>query len=103
MNYRASNYVFDDTTAIMAYSDIGEPECNVSINLSDYGLRPENNEHIYIPAYKIEEYSNDVFNQILSDLVEEIKKEVYIGYNNSCKCLYVKLKSNWREICNYDG
>lgn len=100
MTYRASNYVCDDTIAIRAYSDIGECECSVTINLSDYGLRPENNEHIYIPAYKIEEYSEAVMKQIMEDLVEEVKKEVYIGYNNSCKCLYVKLKRNWRDLCD---
>lgn len=98
MKYIASTYVCDDTTAIRVFSDIGECECSATINLSDYGLRPENNEHVYIPAYKIQEYSNEIFNQILSDLVEEVKDEVYIGYNNSCKCLYVKLKENWRDL-----
>ena len=99
MIYRASHYVCDDTTAIMAFSDIGEAECSVSINLSDYGIRPENNEHIYIPAYKIEPYSKEIFNQIINDLVEEVKQEIFIGYKDSCKCLYVKLKENWRELC----
>ena len=99
MIYRAANYVCDDTTAIMAYSDIREPECSVTINLSDYNMEPENNEHIFIPEYKIKPYSEEIFNQIISDLVEEIKKEVYIGYNGSCKCLYVKLKENWRDLC----
>ncbi|MBP5432205.1 hypothetical protein [Ruminococcus sp.] len=98
MYYVASTYVCDDTTAIRAYSDSGECECTVTINLIDYGLRPENNEHVYIPAYKIQEYSQEIFNQILSDLVEEVKDEVFIGHNNSCKCLYVKLKENWRDL-----
>ena len=98
MIYKASNYIFDDTTAIMAFSDIGEPECSVSINLSDYGMIPENNEHIYIPYYKISEFIMDIMNRIILDLVEEIKEEVFIGYNNSCKCLYVKLKVNWRDL-----
>ena len=102
MRYRCSHYVCDDTVAIIAFSDIGEPECNVTINLSDYGKYPENNEHVFIPEYKIKPYSEEVLNQIISDLVEEVKKEVYIGYNNSCKCLYVKLKTYWRDLCEGD-
>ena len=50
----------------------------------------------------IEPYSKEIFNQIISDLVEEIKQEIYIGYNDSCKCLYVKLKENWRDLCEGD-
>lgn len=83
----------------MAFNDMGEAECSVTINLSDYGLKPESDDHIYIPYYKIGEYSMELMNQIITDLVDEVKQEVFIGYKNSCKCLYVKLKSNWKDIC----
>lgn len=99
MYYRVSRYCCDNSTAIMAFNDMGEAECSVTINLSDYGLKPESDDHIYIPYYKIGEYSMELMNQIITDLVDEVKQEVFIGYKNSCKCLYVKLKSNWKDIC----
>ena len=102
MIYRASHYVCDDTVAITAFSDIGEPECSVTINLSEYGLTPENNEHVFIPYYKIAAYDKDVLMRIIKDLVEDIKDVVFIGYHNKCRCLYVKLKSNWRDLCEGD-
>lgn len=99
MYYRVSRYCFDNSTAIRAFNDMGEPECSVTINLSDYGLKPENDDHIFIPYYKISEYSMELMNQIITDLVGEVKQEVFIGYKHSCKCLYVKLKDNWKDIC----
>ena len=66
MFYKVSRYCCDNSTAIMAFNDMHEAECSVTINLSDYGLKPENENHIYIPYYKIAEYSMELMNQIIT-------------------------------------
>ena len=96
MKYIESKYIFDDTTAIQAFTDEGEPWCSVSVNLSNYGLVPQDGDHIFILLYKLDDKTVQT---ILNDLVAEVEKEVVIGYNESCKCAYVRLKDDWRERC----
>ena len=100
MRYEASYYENDCTTAIKAYSDQGEPWCTVTVNLSAYGIKPEDNNHVYIPAYKLDE---STLNTILSDLVDKVERNIFLGFiqgrTDECKCLYVKLKDGWRERC----
>lgn len=100
MKYEASYYEFDCTTAIRSYSNQGDPMCFITINLSDYGIKPEDNNHIIIPAYKI---ADNVLKTVLTDLVEKVEREIFLGFiqgkTEEKKCLYVKLKDNWREHC----
>lgn len=100
MKYIESRYIFDGMTAIQMLTDEGEPWCTVSVNLSDYGLVPQDSDHIFIPLYK---FDDKTVQTILNDLVAEVEKEVSIGYNESCKCAYVRLKDDWRERCEVRG
>lgn len=93
MKYEKCEYVHGGT-AIKAYSDWGEPWATVSINLTDYGLKPEDSNHIFIPVYKLDETTVET---IKHDLVEAVVREVRIG-DFKAPCLYVKLKENWRDI-----
>lgn len=95
MHYKASTYVCDDTTAIRAISH--ENSYEVTWNLFEYGMMPINNEHIYIPAFRFECINrNDILKQIFEDLVERVIAEVIIDSN---RLFYVKLKANWRDLC----
>lgn len=100
MKYTRSFYVSNGTTAIEMWSDNGEPWATVTVNLQDYGMIPEDENHIYIPAYKL---NVDLVEQITKDLVEEVVCTEYIGYNGDCKVLYARLRPDWKEICEgYD-
>lgn len=63
-------------TAIQAFTDEGEPWCSVSVNLSDYGLVPQDGDHIYIPLYKLD----DIFAQFST---EELKEIAYGNENDN--------------------
>lgn len=98
MRYLTNRYCFDNTLAIRAYDD-WEPYCDVTVNLSDYGRTPESDDYIFIPAYKLDD---DDIAMIINDLVDEVVETFCIGYNNSCKILYVKLKDNWKDLVDTD-
>lgn len=98
MMYLANRYCSDNTLAIRAYDD-WEPYCDVTVNLSDYGKTPEDDNHIFIPAYKLDDVDVNI---ILNDLVDEVIDTFYIGFNDSCKVLYAKLKDNWKDLVETD-
>ena len=98
MRYLINRYCFDNTLAIRAYNDC-EPYCDITVNLSDYGRTPESDDYIFIPAYKLDD--NDIA-MIMNDLVDEVVETFCIGYDNSCKILYVRLKDDWKNLVETD-
>ena len=91
--YEKSRYLVDDTLAIMTWTDEDgylEPYGNVTVNLSAYGMRPDEG-HIYMPTYKM---TPDYRAQVLRDIAEEIVSEIQIGYGTG---LYVRLKDDWED------
>lgn len=99
MRYEKSKYCADNSTAIRAINSIGECEFVATVCLVDYGLIPQDEFHAYIPAYKLRK---ECLDKILSDIVEEIEKKEYVGYNNSCECWYVKLKKTFHESDDFE-
>lgn len=96
--YSKSKYVADDSLAIQTYvkdEEYGylEPYGTVTVCLVDYGMTPEDGT-IFIPAYKM---TDDFFEQVLDDIVEEIITGIKIGYG---KGYHVRLKPNWEELVN---
>lgn len=89
MYYVRGKYAADNSTAIKAYNSYGECEFTATICLKDYGLTPTDEFHVYIPTYKLNE---ECLNKLMSDIIQEIEKKVYVGYNNSCECWYVRIK-----------
>lgn len=93
--YEKNRYVADDTLAIRTWwideEGFLEPYGDVTVNLSAYGRKPEDDDHIYIPTYKM---TSDYLGQLLDDIVDEVVGEVQIGRGRG---LYAKLKPNWES------
>jgi len=90
IEYRRSRYTADDTTAIMAYED-GVPYCTCSVNLSEYGMYPPEEDYIFVPTYNMFSF----YEKFKNDLVEEEICQVPIGFGFG---MLVRLKENWKEI-----
>lgn len=91
--YEKSEYSIDGTPAIMTWwngNGYMEPYGNVTVNLSGYGMMPEEG-HIFIPTYKM---TDDYYKQIVNDIVEEVICPVQIGYGTG---VYAKLKEDWES------
>lgn len=93
--YEKAEYVVDDTLAIRTWwidEEYGffEPYGDVTVNLSEYGMKPEEG-HIFIPTYKM---TPDYYGQIVHDIIEEVIAPVQIGLGVG---VYAKLKENWED------
>lgn len=93
MKYKCSTYCADGSTYIRMETANGEPWCDVSICLKSYDLVPEDENHIFIPTYKMD---SDTLDYIKSTLVKQELCPVTIGYGTG---IYVRLVDNWKEIC----
>lgn len=93
--YKKDEYVVDGTLAISTWFEDEEfgymaPYGDVTVNLSGYGMKPEEG-CIFMPTYKMtEEYAL----QVLNEIAEEVIGIVPIGYGSG---LYVRLKENWES------
>ncbi len=91
--YKKDEYVVDDTLYIGTWcNDCGyfEPYGDVTVNLSGYGMKPEEG-HIFIPTYKM---TPEYFHQVCDDIVDEIIAPIQIGFGQG---VYAKLKDNWED------
>lgn len=91
--YEKTKYVVDNTLAIKTWADLGEgiePYGDVTVNLSGYGIIPEEG-HIFLPKYKM---SDEYFENVCSDIVDEVLCPVQIGYGIG---FYAKLKPDWEQ------
>ena len=93
--YEKAEYVVDGTLAIRTWSideEYGffEPYGDVTVNLSGYGMKPEEG-HIFIPCYKM---TSDYYGQIVHDIIEEVITPVQIGLGVG---VYAKLRENWED------
>lgn len=92
--YYKDKYAEDGTTAIVAVEkSTGEHYANVSVNLSVYGMKPQSENHIFIPLYKFTKNALDTF---ISDIGKKVVREVPIGFGQGIE---LELKDNWKEIC----
>jgi hypothetical protein len=90
--YEKSRYAVDGTLAIMTWTDEDgyfEPYGDVTVNLSGYGMFPQDDGYIFIPTYKM---STDYYKQVCDDIVDEVIQEIPIGYGTG---VYARLKENW--------
>ena len=94
LTYGRSTYVADGSTYIRALTEDGEPWCDVSVCLADYGMKPTDENCIFVPAYKMDRGTLEVLERDLFD--EVLSKEIPIGFGTGW---LVKLKDNWKEIC----
>jgi hypothetical protein len=91
--YVSSTYVADNSTYIRADLEDGDPWCDVSVCLECYGMTPPDENHIYIPVYKMDPDTLETFrNYIIEKIVDD---KVPIGFGTGW---LVKLKDNWKEI-----
>lgn len=92
MQFFRSKYCYGDGTYIAMLTEDGESWCDVTVNLDEYGLHPEDENHIYIPIYKMDDETLDY---IKSHLVDTVINTVPIGFGSG---LYVKLVDNWKDL-----
>lgn len=91
--YEKAKYAVDDTLAIQTWcNDEGyfEPYGRVTVNLSEYGMKPEEG-YIFIPTYNM---TYDFYRQVYEDIIEEVIAPVRIGFGEG---VYAKLKENWED------
>ena len=79
--------------AIQAWCSDG-PYCMCSVNLTDYGIFPADNE-INIPSYNLEK---KIVDKIIDDLAEEITGTVVFGPFR-CEGIIIRLKKNYKDFC----
>ena len=92
--YEKNRYVVDNTLAIQTWWDGDgylEPYGNVTVNLSAYGMYPQDDGYIFIPTYKM---TPNFYEQVCKDIVEEVVSPVQIGYGTG---VYAKLKEDWEN------
>ena len=90
--YGRSTYVADGSTYICAFKD-DEHWCDVSVCLADYGMKPADENCIFVPAYKMNPETLEVLERDL--FAEVINKEIPIGFGTGW---LVKVKDNWKEL-----
>lgn len=93
--YKKGEYVVDGTLAISTWFEDEEygylaPYGDVTVNLSGYGMRPEDG-YIFIPTYKM---TPEYFNQVCDDIVEEVVAPIRIGLGQG---VYAKLRDDWES------
>ena len=93
--YKKDEYVVDGTLAISTWFEDEEfgylaPYGDVTVNLSGYGMKPEDG-HIFIPTYKM---TPDYLSQVIDDIVDKILYRVPIGFAEG---IYVRLKDDWES------
>jgi hypothetical protein len=94
--YEKSEYVVDGTLAINTWTDEDgylEPYGDVTVNLSAYGMTPPPGT-IFMPKYKMPQ---DYFDNVCEDIVDNIIKEIPIGYGTG---VMAKLKPDWENNVN---
>ena len=91
MVYYRGKYTADNSTAIQAYTNDGEPWATCTVCLVDYGMTPPDENHIFIPKYKLFKF----YDQFVEDLVDEVLYPVPIGYGEG---VFARLKPNWKEL-----
>ena len=67
--------------------------CDVSVCLADYGMKPADENCIFVPAYKMNPETLEILERDL--FAEVINKEIPIGFGTGW---LVKLKDNWKEF-----
>lgn len=92
MQYFRNKYRADDSTYLCLRTADGEPWCDVSICLAGYDMTPEDENHIYIPTYKMD---SDTIGYIKSTIIKREICSVPIGYGTG---LYVELVDNWKDL-----
>lgn len=85
-------YYFDGTTAIMAFEG-GQPYATVSVNLTDYNMKPKDENHIFVPAHNFDE---TFIATLFEDILEAKVRDIRYGWGRGFEA---KLKNNWKEIC----
>lgn len=91
--YEKGEYTVDGTLAIKTWwngNGYLEPYGDVTVNLSAYGMMPDEG-YIFMPTYKM---TPDYREQVLGDIAEEVVREIPIGLGTG---LYVKLKDDWED------
>ena len=93
--YEKSKYVVDGTLAICTWYEDEEfgwlvPYGDVTVNLSGYGMKPEEG-CIFMPTYKM---SPDYLSQVIEDIVDEIIGIVPIGLGEG---IYARLRDDWED------
>lgn len=88
MRYEISEYKVGGT-AVQAYTEEGEPYATCSVCLAEYGFIPDEGE-IVVPSYH---FTEDVLEQILSDICDEVIAEITYGPFDS-RGLWIRLKKN---------
>ena len=91
MKYYRGKYVADNSTAIEAYTDDGEPWAVCTVCLADYGMKTPSEDFIFVPTYKLFNF----YEQFKKDLIEEVVMPVRFGYGEG---VLAKLKPNWKEL-----
>lgn len=100
--YKKDEYVADGTLAIRTWYQDEEfgymaPYGDVTVNLSGYGMKPEEG-CIFIPTYKM---TPEYFERIYDDIIDEVLYPIPIGYGHG---VYARLKENWEEgVEMYEG
>ena len=93
--YEKGIYAVDKTLAISTWYEDEEigflaPYGNVTVNLSGYGMAPEEG-CIFMPTYKM---SPDYLSQVIEDIVDEIIGIVPIGLGEG---IYARLRDDWED------
>lgn len=91
LTYTVTRYPSGGGTAILAKEN-GEPYCDCSVNLIDYGIRPSKSQ-IIVPVHKM---SKELAEKIISDLAKEVVCEITFGPFNS-KGVLIKLKDEYQN------
>ena len=91
MIYYRGKYMADNSTAIQAYTDDGEPYATCTVCLAEYGMTPPSEDYVFVPTYKLFGF----YEQFKKDLVESEIQPVQIGFGQG---LMVKMKPNWKEL-----
>lgn len=92
--YYKDKYAEGGTTAIVAVEkSTGEDYADVSVNLIGYGMKPRNENHIFVPSYN---FTKETLETFISDLGKKVVREIPIGYGQGIE---LELKDNWKEIC----
>ena len=94
LTYGRSIYVADGSTYIGAFTEDGAPWCDVSVCLVDYGMKPADENCIFVPAYKMDPETLEILERDL--FAEVLNKEIPIGFGTGW---LAKLKDNWKEFC----
>lgn len=84
----------DGTTAIQAVTEEGEVWATMSVNLGGYGMSPRDENHIFVPTYKLDPDTFEVFKKTL--VAEVVNPVVPIGFATGFE---VRLVDNWKDLC----